>query len=107
MTPEADKKFNESINSFRPITPEEAKLAQPLHIRLALAGPGDNAATLAEKMVLTDRPVQQFQLLNGLDGDQLKSGETYKIVRLLSAVAAAKTKKRRAFRPAAFFLSVV
>jgi predicted Zn-dependent protease len=80
MTPEADKKFDESINSFRPITPEEAKLAQPLHLRLAVAAAGDNAAALAEKMVLTDRPVQQFQLLNGLDGDQLKAGETYKIV---------------------------
>ena len=31
-------------------------------------------------MVLTDRPLQQFQLLNGLDGDQLKPGETYKII---------------------------
>lgn len=80
MTPDADKKFDASINSFRPITPEEARLAQPLHIRLATAAPGDNAASLAEKMVLTDRPVQQFQLLNGLDGDQLKPGETYKIV---------------------------
>jgi predicted Zn-dependent protease len=80
MTPEADRKFDESINSFRPITPEEQKLALPLHIRLALAVPGDNAASMAEKMVLTDRPLQQFQLLNGLDGDQLKPGETYKII---------------------------
>lgn len=80
MTPAADRKFNESINSFRPITPEEEKLAQPLHIRLAVAAAGDTAQTMADKMALTDRPLQQFQLLNGLDAEQLKPGETYKIV---------------------------
>jgi len=80
MTPEASKKFDESINSFRPITPEEEKLAQPLHVRLVVAGAGDTAATLADRMALADRPVEQFQLLNGLDGPQLKAGETYKIV---------------------------
>ncbi|MGP0104619.1 M48 family metalloprotease [Rhodoblastus sp.] len=80
MTADTGKNFDESIASFHPITPDERKLAQPLVLRLAVAGLGDNAATLAAKMVLTDRPLEQFELLNGLDGDQLKMGESYKIV---------------------------
>ncbi len=80
MTPETSKRFDESIASFHPITPDEQKLAQPLHLRLAVAGLGDNATTLAAKMALIDRPLQQFELLNGLDSDQLKPGESYKIV---------------------------
>ena len=80
MTPETSKKFDASIASFHPITPDEKKLAQPLDLRLAVAGLGDNAATLAAKMALTDRPLEQFELLNGLPDDQLKPGESYKIV---------------------------
>ncbi|WP_298359375.1 M48 family metalloprotease [Rhodoblastus sp.] len=80
MTPETSRRFDESIASFHPITPDEQKLAQPLHLRLAVAGLGDNAATLAARMALTDRPLEQFELLNGLDSDQLKPGESYKIV---------------------------
>jgi predicted Zn-dependent protease len=80
LNEEASKKFNASIDSFHPITPEEAKLAQPLHLRLAIAAPGDTASSFAEKMALTDRPLQQFQLLNGLEGEQLRAEESYKIV---------------------------
>ncbi|MCI4678013.1 M48 family metalloprotease [Rhodoblastus acidophilus] len=80
MTPEASRRFDEAIASFRPMTEEEKRLAQPLRLRLAMAGPGDTAATLAAKMVLTDRPIEQFELLNGLDSDQVKPGEDYKIV---------------------------
>ena len=74
MTPETSRKFDQSIASFHPITPQEQKLAQPLHLRLAVAGAGDNAATMAAKMALTDRPLEQFELLNGLDSDQLNAG---------------------------------
>jgi len=80
MTAEAGERFDAAINTFRPITPEEERQARPLHIRLALAGPGDSATTLAAKMVLNDQPVEQFELLNGLDGPQLKPGESYKII---------------------------
>jgi predicted Zn-dependent protease len=80
LTPEASKTFDDSIGSFQPITPEDAQLARPLHLRLATALPGDNAESLAARMVLSARPVEQFELLNGLDSDQLKPGEIYKIV---------------------------
>jgi predicted Zn-dependent protease len=80
LTDEANQKFDQSINSFRPLTPEEEKLALPLRLRLAVAGPTDTTATVAAKMALTDRPLEQFQLLNGLESDQLKAGEPYKIV---------------------------
>jgi predicted Zn-dependent protease len=80
LTEAANKKFDDSINSFRAITPEEEKLALPLRLRLAVAGPNDAAANLAAKMVLADRPLEQFELLNGLEGEQLKAGDSYKIV---------------------------
>jgi predicted Zn-dependent protease len=80
MTPETSRKFDDSIGTFHAVTPDERKMAQPLRLRLAVAGLGDTAETLAAKMVLTDRPVEQFELLNGLDSDHLTQGETYKIV---------------------------
>ncbi len=80
LTPEASKMFDDSVDSFQPISPEDAQLARPLRLRLATALPGDNAASLAAKMALTDQPVEQFELLNGLDGEQVKPGEIYKIV---------------------------
>lgn len=80
LTPEADERFNRSIGSFAPITPAEAARAQPLHLRRAVAGPLDSADSLAAKMSGLDRPLDQFLLLNELDGPALKMGETYKIV---------------------------
>jgi predicted Zn-dependent protease len=80
MTPETSRRFDDSIATFHPVTPDELKLAQPFVLRVVTAGFGDNAGSLAAKMVLTDRPLEQFELLNGLDSDQLKMGERYKIV---------------------------
>ena len=80
LTPEADERFARSIASFGPIKPEEAGQAQPLHLRLAVAGLGDTAETMAQKMTWLDRPVEHFLLLNGLESPTLKAGETYKII---------------------------
>jgi predicted Zn-dependent protease len=80
LTPEADERFTRSIASFAPMTPEEAARAQPLHLRLTIAGPLDSADSLATKMVGLDRPLDQFLLLNELESPALRLGETYKIV---------------------------
>ena len=80
LTPEADQRFAKSIASFGPIKPEEAAQAQPLHLRLAMAGLGENAETMARKMDWLDRPVEHFLLLNGLESPALKTAETYKII---------------------------
>lgn len=80
LTPTTAAKFDAAVNSFRAITPEELALARPLHLRVIKAGGGDTLQILAEKMALPDRPQQQFEVLNGLDGDAIKPGESYKIV---------------------------
>ncbi|WP_294541172.1 M48 family metalloprotease [uncultured Rhodoblastus sp.] len=80
LTPEADERFIRSIRSFAPMTPEEAARAQPLHLRLAIAGPIDSAESLAAKMTGVDRSLDQFLLLNELESPALRLGETYKLV---------------------------
>jgi predicted Zn-dependent protease len=80
LTPEADERFSKSIATFAPMTPEDAARAQPLRLRRAMAGPLDTADSMAAKMMGLDRPLDQFLLLNGLEGPALKLDETYKIV---------------------------
>lgn len=78
---DAEKRFAESIMSFRRITPEEAREAHALKISVTSAGPGDTAETLAAQMTTPNRPLEYFRLLNGLSDDEsVVSGERYKIV---------------------------
>lgn len=81
LSDEADARFMESIRSFRRLAPDETTDARPLKIAVAVAGPGDTADTMASRMVVPNRPVEYFLLLNGLSaGDALTPGEHYKIV---------------------------
>lgn len=81
LTEEADKRFIESIMSFRRITPEEAHEAHALKISVIQAGPGDTPESLAAQMTTPNRPLEYFKLLNGLDENEgIASGERYKIV---------------------------
>lgn len=81
LSDEADARFMESIRSFRRLAPDETTDARPLKIAVAVAGPGDTADTMASRMVVPNRPVEYFLLLNGLSaGDALAPGEHYKIV---------------------------
>ena len=80
LTPEADARFSAAIATFHPLSEQEAAQAQPLHLRLAVAGSGDTAETMAAKMATPDRPLDHFLLLNGLESATLKTGESYKII---------------------------
>ncbi|MGJ0502633.1 MAG: M48 family metalloprotease [Methylocystis sp.] len=81
LSDEADARFMESIRSFRRLAPDETTDARPLKIAVAVAGPGDTVDTMAARMVVPNRPVEYFLLLNGLSaGDALTPGEHYKIV---------------------------
>lgn len=81
LTDDVDKRFMESIETFRPTTPEEAQAAHALRIAVIQAVAGDTIDTMASKMVVPNRPVEYFMLLNGLSaGDALTAGEHYKIV---------------------------
>ncbi|MBM3563680.1 MAG: Zn-dependent protease [Alphaproteobacteria bacterium] len=81
LNDDADARFMESIRSFRRLAPDEITDARPLRIAVAVAAPGDTIETMAARMVVPNRPVEYFMLLNGLSaGDALIPGEHYKIV---------------------------
>ncbi|MFY9838575.1 MAG: M48 family metalloprotease [Xanthobacteraceae bacterium] len=80
-TPETDRSFRESINTFRRMTIAETEQAKPLRLRIVTVAPGDTVEKLASKMAVPDRAVERFRVLNGLDpGDTLKPGSEMKIV---------------------------
>ena len=81
LTEETDRRFRESLESFRRISTEEAGKLRPLHLQIVTAAAGDTAETMAGRMTLSDRPLEYFLLLNALDrSGALKAGERYKIV---------------------------
>ncbi len=81
LSDDAEKRFRASIESFRHTTPEEAARVLPLHVVIVTARPGDKAETLATKMAVINRPLENFELLNDLhQTGPLPVGERYKIV---------------------------
>jgi predicted Zn-dependent protease len=77
----ADRAFRESMGSFRRISPAEAAAAKPLRIKIIKVPVAGTVETLARRMVIRDRAVERFRVLNGLGpGDKLKQGEFVKIV---------------------------
>jgi predicted Zn-dependent protease len=77
----AERRFIESIQTFRRIAPDEALDIRSLKIAVVTAGPGDTIQTMAERMVVPNRPLEYFELLNGLqDGEALVPGEKYKVI---------------------------
>jgi predicted Zn-dependent protease len=81
LNDDVEARFQVLINSFRRIAPEEASAVHPLRLAVVAAKDGDSVETLASRMVVPDRPLDYFLLLNGIErGAALHSGETYKIV---------------------------
>lgn len=80
-TPESDRGFRDTVNSFRRLTLAEIQAARPLRIKVITAQPGDTVESLAQRMQGVDRPVDRFRVLNGLDArSTLKPRERVKIV---------------------------
>jgi predicted Zn-dependent protease len=80
-TPEIDRVFRESIGTFRRMSLAEIEQAKPLHLVVATVGPGDTVEKLASRMAVTDRAVERFRVLNGLEpGEKLRPGSEVKIV---------------------------
>jgi predicted Zn-dependent protease len=81
LTPAVDARFRASINSFHRLSQQEAAAAHPQRIEIVEAQDGDTPETMAKKMAITDRPLDQFLSLNGLEKDAvLKPGMRYKII---------------------------
>jgi predicted Zn-dependent protease len=77
---EIDRIFRESVGTFRRMTLTEIQAAKPLHIKIYAVQSGDSPERVASRMA-TDRPLERFLVLNGLQhGQALKPGDQVKIV---------------------------
>jgi len=80
-TAEVDRAFRESVETFRRLSLSEMTTAKPLRIKIVTVQPGDTAEKLASHMAITDRPLERFFIINGLEnGDAVKPGDKVKIV---------------------------
>ncbi len=81
LTPAIDARFRASIGSFHRLSAQEAAAAHPLRIQIVDADAADTPETMARRMAVADRPLEQLLLLNGLEpGAALKAGARLKIV---------------------------
>ncbi len=76
-----DRRVLHTVRSMRHLKGGEKKLAEPQRIRLIRAKPGDTFASLAKQSTLTNHPVEQLRLINGMyPKGELKPGQWIKIV---------------------------
>jgi predicted Zn-dependent protease len=76
-----DRVFRETVNTFRRLTPAEVQGAKSLHLKLVTMGPGQSAADVARRMVVPDRPLERFLILNGRSAaDPPRPGDQVKII---------------------------
>jgi predicted Zn-dependent protease len=67
--------------SFRVLSPAEVAALKPLRIRIVTVAPGENVASLANKMTGVSRRVELFRVLNGLaPGANVSVGDKVKII---------------------------
>ena len=67
--------------SFRKLTQQERRTLKPQRIKIVTARAGDSVAGMANKMAYDDLKLERFRTLNALvPGEELKAGQTYKIV---------------------------
>lgn len=81
LNDEAERRFAAAIQTFRRLAADEVLDVRTPHIAVLTAGPEDTVQTMAARMVVSNRPLEYFLLLNGLDdAGPLTAGEKYKIV---------------------------
>ncbi len=67
--------------SFRKLTAAETASLKPLRVRVVTARPGDTVASLAGRMMGTDRKLDLFRLINAMTAaSTVKPGEKFKII---------------------------
>jgi predicted Zn-dependent protease len=80
-TPDAERGFRETMNSFRRLTLAEIQSARPLRIKVIAVKPGDTVESLSRRMQGVDHPLDRFRILNGLEmRTALKTNDRIKIV---------------------------
>lgn len=77
-----DDQFMAVIGSFRPLTKDELKLAQPAVIHVVAVKPGDSLESLAKTADLPGDKTARIRLLNGLyPNGEVITGDMLKLVR--------------------------
>ena len=67
--------------SFRKLTPPEIASLKPLRVRVVTARAGDTVASLAGRMMGTDRKLDLFRLINAMTAaSTVRPGEKFKII---------------------------
>ncbi|MCV3734742.1 M48 family metalloprotease [Rhizobium sp. TRM96647] len=67
--------------SFRQLTPQEVASLKPLRVRVVTARAGDTVASLAGRMMGTDRKLDLFRLINAMTATStIKPGDKIKII---------------------------
>ncbi|MHC2018628.1 M48 family metalloprotease [Methylobacterium sp. CM6247] len=76
-----DGAFRRWTESLSGVGPDEVKSLRPLRIQVVVAGPADTADEMARRMVVPDRPLDRFLVLNELErGAVIRAGQSYKLV---------------------------
>jgi predicted Zn-dependent protease len=78
---DTDRRFTTAIESFRRLASDELPRLKPLHLAVISATESDTIATMTGRMAVSDRPLEYFLLLNGMDrAGPLKAGRRYKVI---------------------------
>ena len=73
--------FQQTANSFGPLSPTDRKRAVQRKLQTITVKPGDTVAAISKKMAFTELRQQRFRVLNGLSPNAtLKSGQQVKII---------------------------
>src|SRR5205085_12293982 len=81
LTPEVDRGFRGSVGTFHRMTPVESNSIKPHRIKVVTVAEGDTVERLANRMIVHDRPLERFRVLNGLGPtDRVNPGDSIKIV---------------------------
>lgn len=76
-----DSALDATLKSFRKLSPAETARLRPLRIDVVRARKGNTMANLANRIEGSERRLELFRILNGLErGAKIKPGEYYKII---------------------------
>lgn len=76
-----DAAFRRWIESLSPVGAAETKSLRPLRVQVVAASASDTAEALSRRMIVPDRPLERFLVLNALErGGATRPGHGYKLV---------------------------
>jgi predicted Zn-dependent protease len=81
FSPAAEERFAAAIRSFRALSTEELTSLRPQRLAVVTVRPGDTLASIASRMAVGSRQMEQFVVLNALTpSSTLKPGDQVKLV---------------------------